>query len=93
MSGYSAWWFALYIGKMEKMNNKEEVSRLSSVLGYSQDVLLVLFDIAGLVVRTSGGGYSVKVDQWNVMFGEYHLGNEVSRNASKGIFGGNTFIT
>ena len=51
MSGYSAWWFVLYIGKMEKMNKREEVSRLSSVLGYSQGVLLVLFDIAGLVVR------------------------------------------
>ena len=88
MSGYSAWWFALYIGKTEKMNNREEVSRLSSVLGYSQGVLLVLFDIAGLVVRTSGGGYSVKVDKWNLMFSEYHLGNEVSHNASKGIFGG-----
>ena len=55
MSGYSVWWFALYYGKMEKMNNIEDVLCLSSVLGYSQGVLLVLFDIAGSVTRNSGG--------------------------------------
>ena len=88
MSGCPAWWLALNNNESKVTNDREEVSRLSSVLGYGQDVLMLLFDIAGLVTRNSGGGYSIKVDKWISMFGEYELSNEISRNSFRDLFGG-----
>ena len=39
--------------KTEKLNTREDISRLSCVLGYEQDVLIMIFDIAVLVTRNS----------------------------------------
>ena len=49
---------------------------------------MVLLNIAGLVKHKSGGGYSAKSDQWQSMFGEYELNNDLSCNYISGIFGG-----
>ena len=88
MSEYSAWWFAVAYNETMEINYREYVSRLSGLLGYEQDVLMLLFEIAGLVTRNSGGGHVVRVDKWVSMFGEYELTNELSRNTISGIFGG-----
>ena len=80
MSGYSNWWFAVQCDIAEIYNKREDVSRLSGVLGYGQEVLMMLFDIAGLVNRNSGGGYGMNCDEWVSMFGEYELTNELYRN-------------
>ena len=88
MSEYPAWWFALNYNETSQYNRREDISRLSCLLGYEQDVLMLIFEIAGLVTRKSGGGHVVRVDKWVSMFGEYELTNELSRNSISGVFGG-----
>ena len=61
---------------------------MSCVLVHEHDFLMLLFEIAGLVNRKSGGGHVVRVDKWVSMFGEYELTNELSCNTISGIFCG-----
>ena len=85
-SEYFTWWFEF--DETKEHNEREYVSRLSGMLGYDQDVLMVLFEIASLVNRKSGGWYVVRMDKWMSMFGEYELTNELSHNRIGRIFGG-----
>ena len=88
MSGYSNWWFALEHPNAERYNKREGISRLSGALGYGQEIMMMLFDIAGLVNQNSGGRYKVNSDEWVSMFAEYELTNELSRTLCKEVFGG-----
>ena len=88
MSGYSNWWFAVEHKNAERYNEREDISRLSGALGYGQEIMMMLFDIAGLVNQNSGGGYKVNSDEWVSMFAKYELTNELSRTLCKEVFGG-----
>ena len=74
MSGYKPWWLAIRYKEVEVLNAREEISRLDGVLGYSQEILMVIFEIAGLVAQ-KGEGYVVRKDEWVGMFTEYNLTN------------------
>ena len=58
---------------------------MDGVLGYSQEILMVIFEIAGLVSQ-KGEGYVVRKDEWVAMFSEYNLTNEISRTQQVGVF-------
>ena len=50
------------------------------MLGYCQEILTVIFEIAVLVIQNSGGGYSVTNDDLGLIVGEYELTNGFFRN-------------
>lgn len=42
LSGHGPWWFAIRYKEAKQYNAIEDVSRLNNVLGYGQDVLMVI---------------------------------------------------
>ena len=58
---------------------------MDGILGYSQEILMVIFELAGLVAQ-KGEGYVVRKDEWVGMFSEYNLTNEISRTQQVGVF-------
>ena len=50
------------------------------MLGYGNEVLMLLFDIASLVNQIGGRGYGMNCDERVSIFGEYELTNDLSHN-------------
>lgn len=77
MSDYQPWWLAIRYKEVEVLNAREEISRLDGILGYSHEILMVIFESAGFASQ-KGEGYVVRKDEWVAMFSWYNLTNEKS---------------
>ena len=79
MPEYPALWSVLHYVKTEVSKERVDIYRFSGVLGYEQDVLMMLFETAGLVAKKSVG-YSARSDQWVSIIGYYDLSNAITRS-------------
>ena len=59
MSHYQPCWLALRYKEVEAFNDREDISRVSGVLNYDQNLLMIILEIADLVSQ-KGEGYVVK---------------------------------